>query len=539
MSNDNKRKIIPEEIKENIDDILEKQLFNANRYYAESNSNISSLMIDETKKIPTDFLKELRNRWNWHNVFYEDLLEPAYLELFEEKYNNLTPLQVEELIEIYKTCCLVDEATLVTSGAIKKYLQENMSSLMTKSFSMKNKEIDEEMFMLITPPVDTFFTQIYIDHLTYIILLKTGSQRAETYKKYLLKQYHAEDEKVFEGRFKKYLPFMNENIETLYKKINECKISDNYKIKHFYYTMENLQRKAYRDIVIYDNLDEKLIASQLIGISGFLFRKKILSYLNDSNILPNKGYIYEFTNEEVISGLNKLLNERRKTMEKDVRPYKQRGMTCAISCMLMALEYYKKIPKADWAYEKKYYRSYRSRYIDGTPFSALAWHFSKNGLETELIHSEKQTFKNDGILSANEYDKSLEEYNAYLDRANEKGAVISNGVNINSQLIKRKLEEDKLVIIAGQIGSILHAILICGYEDDCFIVCDPLCKQKQKIFFEDIDKFMDTSIGKWFVTVKEAKMNKEKLNSNLMEFQEIAKKKLNINEKEKKLVKER
>ena len=39
-----KSKIIPENIKENIDEVLEEQLFNANRYYAESNANIYELM---------------------------------------------------------------------------------------------------------------------------------------------------------------------------------------------------------------------------------------------------------------------------------------------------------------------------------------------------------------------------------------------------------------------------------------------------------------------------------------------------------------
>lgn len=81
-------------------------------------------------------------------------------------------------------------------------------------------------------------------------------------------------------------------------------------------------------------------------------------------------------------------------MELDVKPYRQRKMTCAISCMLMVLEYYKVIPKADWLYEKKYDRSYHSQYLEGTPFSALAWHFAKNGLETEIIHSEKEIFTN-------------------------------------------------------------------------------------------------------------------------------------------------
>ena len=39
-----KSKIIPESLKSNIDEVMERQLFNANRYYAESNPQISSLM---------------------------------------------------------------------------------------------------------------------------------------------------------------------------------------------------------------------------------------------------------------------------------------------------------------------------------------------------------------------------------------------------------------------------------------------------------------------------------------------------------------
>ena len=59
-------------------------------------------------------------------------------------------------------------------------------------------------------------------------------------------------------------------------------------------------------------------------------------------------------------------------MDKDVRPYKQRGDTCAIACMMMVLEYYKVIPKANWYDERRLYRLYGSKYMDGTPFSALA-----------------------------------------------------------------------------------------------------------------------------------------------------------------------
>jgi len=190
-------------------------------------------------------------------------------------------------------------------------------------------------------------------------------------------------------------------------------------------------------------------------------------------------------------------------MEKNVRTYKQHGMTCAVACMLMVLEYYKVIDKADYQYEKKYYRSYHSRYMDGTPFSAIAWHLAKNGFSVELFHSEKEIFKKDNSFIPNDmFNDLMVEYNQYLDYAIDKGLTIINGNDINSNVLKEKLNEDKLIILAGQQNMCLHAILLCGYDDDNFMVCDPLFKNKQIRTINDIETFMDTNIGKWFIAVR-------------------------------------
>ena len=82
-------------------------------------------------------------------------------------------------------------------------------------------------------------------------------------------------------------------------------------------------------------------------------------------------------------------------MNKNVRPYKQRGDTCAIVCMLMVLEYYKIISKVNWYDERRLYRIYCSKYMIGTPFSALAYYMSKNGLNTTIFHESQELFKND------------------------------------------------------------------------------------------------------------------------------------------------
>lgn len=516
-----KSKIIPESLKSNIDEVMERQLFNANRYYAESNPEISSLMKRELYQSPMEFLHKLKTRWNWHNTYYELLLEPAFTKIIRENFIELSPTELDIIINIYSTCCLVDEATLVMSGSIKKYLDYNCKNIgvIDENISLENSNI-----MLITPPIETFFAQYQIDHLYYIYLLKTKDSNIQKFKNYLLKKYHAGDEKIFISRFDrkfKYKLLMSE--KEILEDIKKYRISENYKNQHFYFTLEHPDRKAIRDIIIYDNLDEKLIASNLIGISGFLFRRKILEYLNISGVLKNNGYIYEFNNDIIITALKILKEERKNNMDKDVRPYKQRGDTCAIVCMLMVLEYYKVIPKANWYDERRLYKIYGSKYMDGTPFSALAFYMSKNGLETTIYHESQELFKNDqGVVDQDDFKFAMDEYKDYLKYAENNGTKIVNGMDITVDVLKQKLQNGDLVILAGELPGAYHAILLTGYDQDGFKVCDPLYKTKQNRTFDEIEKFMTTSIGKWFISVNDKTKEKENLINNLEKFSDEA-----------------
>lgn len=517
-----KSKIIPENLKINIDEIMEQQLFNANRYYAESNPKISNLMQKELYQRPEDFLYRLRTRWNWHNTYYELLLEPAFEKIIKEDSIELSPIEIDDIIKVYSTSCLVDEATLVMSGAIKKYLDYNCQNI---GVFDENTPLDKANIMLITPPIETFFAQYQIDHLYYIYLLKNKDAGTYKFKEYLLKKYHAGDEKIFQSRFKKKF---SHNLQMSEKEILEdirhYKIPESYKTQHFYFTLEHSDRKAIRDIIIYDNLDEKLIASNLIGVSGFLFRRKILEYLNNSGVLKNNGYIYEFNNDIIINSLEILKNERKRKMNKNVRPYKQRGDTCAIVCMMMVLEYYKVIEKANWYDERRLYKIYGSKYMSGTPLSALAFHMAKNGLNITIYHESQNLFENNHNVHSNEdFEFAMNEYKEYLGFAKNNGAKILNGILINTDVLKQELEDGNLVILAGEISGGYHAILLTGYDENGFNVCDPLYKTKQIRTFEEIENFMNTSIGKWFITVNDKTKEKEKLISSLDKFNEEAK----------------
>ena len=508
-----KSKIIPEELKKNIDEVLEQQLFNANRFYAESNSEISELMSKELNNDPVTYLERLKERWQWHNHFYEELLEPAYLSVVKDSALELSPSEVDTLIELYDTACLVDEATLVMSGSIKKYLD-----YYCKMMPLPGEKGNNYSNLLITPPVETFFAQYEIDHLFYIYLLKYDTEKADSFKKVIMKKYHANDETVFVSRFKrrfrKYYD-ANKTKEEILRDMNQYSIPEEYKVKHFYFTLEHPERKAIRDIIIYDNLDEKLIGSNLIGISGFLLRKQILEYLNEEGILSNRGYIYEFNKNVIEDALEELKRKRGKNMDKDIKIYRQRGDTCAIACMMMALEYYKVMEKANWYDEKRYYRIYKSQYMCGTPFSALAYHFSKNGLETAIYHEDETLFNNNKrAINAEDFELALSEYKELLERAKMTGTKVVNGININHELIREELKKGNIVIIAGEVVGGYHAVLVSGYEDNKFIVCDPLYKEKQIKTEEEIDSFMNTSIGKWFVTVNNNSKEKKDLLDN-------------------------
>lgn len=393
--------------------------------------------------------------------------------------------------------------------------------------------------MLITPPIETYFAQYQIDHLYYIYLLKFQKQKSEEFKKFLLKKYYANDIEVFQSRFeKRFKNYLNSSITEmqLLKDIKSYSISEKYKIKHFYFTLEHPERKAIRDIIIYDNLNEKLIASNLIGISGFLLRKKILEYLNDSGVIKNNGFIYEFNKDIIIAGLERLREERKIKMDKNINPYKQRGDTCAIACMMMALEYFNVMEKANWYDERRYYKIYGSKYMSGTPFSALAFHFSKNGLDTKLYHEDKNLFNNDkGALSTEDFELAMKEYKQMLDRAELTGTKVINGKKINLQLIKNELEQGNLVILAGEVIGGYHAILITGYDEEKYIVCDPLYKSKQIRTKNEINKFMETSIGKWFISVNNNSKEKGELLDNLDKFDKEAEEMMQLNKKDRTL----
>ena len=72
-----------------------------------------------------------------------------------------------------------------------------------------------------------------------------------------------------------------------------------------------------------------------------------------------------------------------------------------------------------------------------------------------------------------------------------------------SIFLKEKLNDHYFILLAGQVHSCLHTILICEYENNFFAVCDPLYREIQSKSDKEINEFMHTSIGKWCLLVRE------------------------------------
>lgn len=514
-----KKDIIPEDWKSNIDKKLVDDLLYANRYFGSSNPNMAKHVSYEAKSSPTYFYQKLVERWNWHHSFFENLLEPAIPSLIESDHFSVSPHQLKALREAYSATSLVDLTTLPMTVAIKTHL-----NIWTEKYARAMSE--EEKSLLITPPRATFFTEYVQDHVKYISCSREDPVKSEQLKEQLLKKYHANDEVIFFGRMKKFKNYLVQSDEQLAKTISQLDIEQDYKIRHFYSTIEKPQLKAIRDILIYDNYDEYMILMGLIGISGHVLRKKVLQYLNDSEILPNEGSIYEFSDKQILEGLLKLEEYRTEVLHKNVKPYAQTGLTCGAVSLLMVFDYYR-ILEANEDNEALIHSKSNSAYIDGNHFSGLALEAVKRGLETQLIHSHPQMFGNNGLMSNSVFQDLMTEYNDYLGEAVSLGTKVKNGAVISVDSIRKLLEEDYLVIIAGQTGQYLHALLAVGYNQDGIIVRDPYDVRIYVKNRSELERFMDSSLGKWVLAIRRSQGFLEKLRIEIPKYERRAKDYLN------------
>lgn len=222
------------------------------------------------------------------------------------------------------------------------------------------------------------------------------------------------------------------------------------------------------------------------------------------------------------------LVERKRAMRKKIRFFKQHTMeTCGAACALMIADLYGKLKDPNRPEVPVYptvrkeievYSKYRShvRYPNsderypGMSGPMVARYLASRDLEVRLLHSREDMMGNrDGY-----YPESLFEdlYKEYCTCArNLEGLVqIATGVEINCDTLRRELDAGRHLILqtivpgdADKIHDhVLHWIVVFGYRDDVFSVCDPL-SSKIELTAKQMEGYMDTPIGRICIVVGE------------------------------------
>lgn len=195
---------------------------------------------------------------------------------------------------------------------------------------------------------------------------------------------------------------------------------------------------------------------------------------------------------------------------KKIRFYRQHTPeTCGISCMLMALDYFK-IDFPTVSREMSMYRTYKAKAEPGTLCSAIAYELSRHNLSVSLVHSGEELIENhEGYYPEHIHRALLEEYTHYIDRAGGKINVRRNA-RIDCAALREELMQDRLVILQcfiegnadGVHDHVLHGILIYDYQDDLFFVCDPNSPAgKQKFTEAELEHYMQTPVGRIYISV--------------------------------------
>jgi hypothetical protein len=490
-----KADIIPEEWKPTIDSLLQHELFAANRSFAALHPALTRQVQAQAQKPPEQFNRELEERWEWHDMFYEQLLEPALHALINGLSSAVSPQRAGHLRAVYATMDSVDMATLPVSASIKKHA-ENWADTLAKKFRLS----PQDQLRLISIPQEPFYMYYERDHVAYALALVQQAQDAQQQRAALLEKYHASDEAIFAGRWKRFEHYLSRTAEELETEVAARAFAREDKVSHFYFTLGKPSLQALTRTLVFDNCQEYDKMYGLVGISGFVLRKRVLEWLHEEGLPPATNNIYEAPRDTVLEQLRVLEDRRKHTMNKPVQTYTQTDLTCGACCIMMA-EHYFGLGELSRANEHAIHAQTTPKHYPGNHFSALALHAGKRGLETVLLHEEKTMFKRPPSFSKSLFDELVAEYSGYIEAAGARLRV-ENGVPVTPAVIRELLAQDYLVLAAGMAGTVMHTVLATGYTGNAFIVNDPLSGQREAWSSQRMEQYLQTPVGRWLLAVR-------------------------------------
>lgn len=197
------------------------------------------------------------------------------------------------------------------------------------------------------------------------------------------------------------------------------------------------------------------------------------------------------------------------TEKRKIRFFRQHSLeTCGISCILMVLDYYKKVEYPTARQERRLYALYRCRAFKGTLAPAIAECLSKNALAVQIWHSSEDYLDNrDGYYPEPLYRAILDEYKNTVLRIGDR-VQIETGCVFSPDWYRERLDRGKLLIVQcvvpgdadGMHDRTLHWILIYGRRDGEFLACDPL-SSKITLTEEELKMYTDTPVGSVCVVI--------------------------------------
>ena len=265
----------------------------------------------------------------------------------------------------------------------------------------------------------------------------------------------------------------------------------------------------------------------MIGISGFVFRKRVLKYLSETDVLPNEGKIYEFSDDEMLNAFASLQKKQKINMHKHMEQILIRPSgSCSSAALCMALQHFG-FQGVDEALLAEMHERARAQGQKGELFSKLAIEARTYGLDTSLVHSEENLFSNDSqMLPPEAFATLVEEYQIALNEAIALGAESIQGTPVSTETLRKYLNDGYVILLAGQRqdGS-LHTVLVNGYDEDLLLYHDPdkpdITKETQ---VGELEKFSKTSVGSWMMAVRKDKRLVDRLVTCLEEYNEQARK---------------
>lgn len=184
--------------------------------------------------------------------------------------------------------------------------------------------------------------------------------------------------------------------------------------------------------------------------------------------------------------------------------FKRPSGSCSSAALCMALRHFG-FQGVNEALLTDLHERAQARSQKGELFSKLAIAARTYGLDTSLVHSEKDLFSNRlQLLPPEIFTALVKEYRAALNEAVALGAESIQGSPINTETLRTYLNNGYVVLLAGQRqnGS-LHTVLVHGYERDLLLYHDPddtdTTKEKE---MGELERFSKTAVGSWMMAVR-------------------------------------